>query len=200
MKRMLRRSLAAAVLGLTASLAQAVPITYTTQLSGASEEPPVNSPGTGSATVVFDADAHTLAVDTTFSSLVAPTTAAHIHCCTATSLAGNAGVATQVPTFVDFPLGVTSGTYSNSFDLTDLGSWNPDFVDANGGTAAGAEAALGAGLAAGLAYLNIHSEFAPTGEIRGFLVAAASVPEPATLALIGMALVALAASHRRRRE
>jgi hypothetical protein len=42
-------------------------------------------------------------------------------------------------------------------------------VTANGGTTAGAEAALLAGLEAGQAYLNIHTTMFPGGEIRGFL-------------------------------
>ena len=54
--------------------------------------------------------------------------------------------------------------------MTDASSYNPAFVTANGGTVAGAEAALLAGLHAGTAYLNIHTSMVPAGEIRGFLV------------------------------
>ena len=48
-------------------------------------------------------------------------------------------------------------------------TYNAPFVTANGGTAAGAEAALLAGIAAGKAYFNVHTQSVPGGEIRGFL-------------------------------
>ena len=190
----------AGVLALATPFAHAIPITYTTVLSGAAEEPPVASPGTGQATVIYDPDLRTLEIQTSFSGLVGLTTAAHIHCCTGTASSGNAGVATQVPSFVGFPLGVSSGNFSNTFDLSDLASWNPAFITNNGGTAESAEMALAAGLAAAQAYLNIHTEFAPGGEIRGFLVAASSVPEPATLALLGTALLGLTIARVLRRQ
>jgi hypothetical protein len=108
-----------------------------------------------------------MTVDAAFSGLTTPNIAAHIHCCVAAP--GNTGVATTVPTFTGFPTGVTSGTYSRTFDMLDLSSYNPAFVAANGGTAASAAAALLAGLEAGQAYLNIHTTTFPPGEIRGFL-------------------------------
>ena len=68
-------------------------------------------PRTGFATVVYDDLAHTLSVDASFSGLLGTTTAAHIHAATAVPGVGTAGVATQTPSFVGFPLGVTSGTF-----------------------------------------------------------------------------------------
>ena len=130
-----------------------------------------------------------------FSGLTGTTTAAHIHCCTADPLTGNAGVATTVPTFSMFPLGVTAGTYDMTFDLLSASSYNPAFVTAHGGTLALAEADMLAGLAAGTAYLNIHSSTYPAGEIRGFLIAA-PIPEPGNLAMWAMGLAGLAGVRR----
>lgn len=191
----LRTLLMVAAAVLVSPAVQGAPVVYSAALSGAAEAPPVNSPGTGTTTVAFDPVAHTLSVDVEFSGLVGTTTFAHIHCCTVDPFEATAGVATQVPTFIGFPAGVTAGSYSQTFDLTDADSWNPAFLTANGGTPAGAEAALGFGLASGRAYLNVHSTFAPGGEIRGFLVAA--VPEPGSLALIAAALAGALAVGRR---
>src|SRR4051794_20271880 len=100
------------------------PITYVTNLSGPNESPANTSPGIGSATVMIDTTAHTLFVSLTFSGLTSETTASHIHCCTSAPLTGTAGVATQIPSFSGFPLGVTSGSFSQTFDLTQASSYN----------------------------------------------------------------------------
>jgi CHRD domain len=147
----------------------ATPIEFVTILSGPKESPPNASPGTGSVTAIFDFAAHTLDLHVTFSGLTSPTIAAHIHAPTPFAFAGTAGVATQVPFFVGFPIGVTSGTYDPpTFNTLDSSFYNPDFITANGGTA-DAEAALAQALDQGKAYFNIHTENFRSGEIRGFL-------------------------------
>jgi hypothetical protein len=148
---------------------QAAPVVYTAPLDGASESPPVLSDGVGFAVVTLDAAAFTMRVEAGFSDLTGNVTVAHIHCCTTEPGSSTAGVATTVPTFPGFPAGVTSGDYDQTFDMLQAGSWNPNFVNNNGATVASAFAVLKAGLDGGKAYLNIHTEFAPGGEIRGFL-------------------------------
>lgn len=190
-----------------AAWASAAPVTFTAVLDGATEG--TNSPGTGSATVVLDTAAQTMSVAITFQNLLATTslgapsgtTASHIHCCTTVPLTGTAGVATQTPTFVNFPLGVTSGSYNNTFDMSLASSYNAAFITANGGTVATALAALAAGMTQGRTYVNIHTTQFPGGEIRGFLVAAAAgVPEPGTIGLVGSALSGAFVLLRRRRS
>jgi hypothetical protein len=163
----------AATMVLPAPAANAIPMTFEADLSGANEVPVVISPGTGLATIVLDPTAETLQVNATFSGLTSNTTMAHIHCCA--PLGTNAGVATTVPAFDGFPLGGTSGTFSSAvFDLTQSSIYNPAFVTLEGGLAQ-AEAALIAGIGGGMTYFNIHTVDNPGGEIRGQL---SPVPGP----------------------
>ncbi len=198
MKKTLTFSLAfAALLFFGNSAAHAQTFVYNTSLSGPNEEPPNASPGTGFSTVTLNLTLHTLRVVVNFSGLTGTVSAAHIHAATATPFAGTAGVATQTPTFSGFPLGVTSGSYDMTFDLTMASSWNSAYITANGGTPATAEMAFSQALAQGRGYLNIHSSTFGGGEIRGFL----AVPEPGTAALLAVGgLGILIASLRARRR
>jgi CHRD domain-containing protein len=151
------------------SAAGAAVVSYIASLDGPSESPPVASSGIGSAQVDIDAVAHTMRVRASFAGLTGNSTNSHIHAPTAVAGAGTIGVATTTPTFPGFPSGVTFGIYDNTFDMTLASSYNAAFVTANGGTPALAEAALFQAIADGKAYYNIHSSFASSGEIRGFL-------------------------------
>jgi hypothetical protein len=191
----LRACLVPILIGIPLITANATLFDYAVNLDGPSESPPNASPGFGFADVRYDDVAHTLFIDLTFSGLTGPTTASHIHAATTSPGTGTAGVATTTPYFSGFPIGVTSGTYVNTLDLTLSSSYNPSYISANGGTTASAEAALALAMASDEAYLNIHSQTFGGGEIRGFLLA---VPEPSGAALLGLGAAITSWAGRRR--
>jgi hypothetical protein len=194
----MKRVLLVPIALLCASVASATPTTLSTALSGLNENPPNASTGTGLATVTLDPDAQTLQLVVSFSGLTSPDTAAHIHCCLPSPFASNnVGVATTVPAFSGFPLGVMSGTYTSPvFDLTQPLIYNPMFITLEGGLPQ-AEAALIAGLLNNETYLNIHTMVNPGGEIRGILSA---VPdESGTFALLCLGIAGLITVRKMRR-
>ena len=197
----MRRVLASVLLLCASALpVAAAPLSFSASLSGSAEEPANASPGTGVTVVTIDPEAHTMRVQVAFSGLQGVTTAAHIHVVGSfndTNLLDTVGpVFTTTPTFPGFPNGVTAATYDQTFNTLAAGTYNPALLNnpAIANSVAAAEQALFAGILSGNAYLNVHSSVFPGGEIRGFLD---PVPEPASVALLGIGVVALLSGRRR---
>jgi hypothetical protein len=184
---------AASLIAVSTAQAQTADNQWRAVGTGSLESTPNDSPGYTIAAFELSSS-NMLMIDMPFKDLQGTVTAAHIHCCASTAFTGDAGIA--VP-FTDFPTGGHSGTYSMALDLTQDATFNSAFLSSNGGSADSARAALLAGIDANQAYVNIHTDQNPNGEIRGWLVAA-PIPEPATWAMLGVGLAGLGFMTRRR--
>ncbi|MBV9862292.1 MAG: CHRD domain-containing protein [Alphaproteobacteria bacterium] len=145
MRKLWSLAAGAAALALVCASAQAASLTFKAALNGASEVPPTNSSGTGSATVTVDNATKKVSWTVQYSGLSGPATAAHIHCGAAPG--ANAGVA--VP-------------------LTGAGAPPASPLQ---GSATMTDAQL-SDLTAGRCYVNIHTDANKGGEIRGQLAQA----------------------------
>lgn len=142
---------------------------FSVNLNGAQEVPANGSPGTGTATAIFDNVSGQMTINGIFSGLTAPATAAHLHGFAPAGV--NAGVLIGLSVTAG-----TSGTVSGSGTIANTGS---NFANVLGG----------------LTYINIHNATFPGGEIRGQLVN--PIPEPGSLAVLSLAGLALLAQRRR---
>ncbi|HYP14349.1 MAG TPA: CHRD domain-containing protein [Bryobacteraceae bacterium] len=183
-----RAALLTSVLSL-ASLSAATIWTTPAGLSGAQERPePVPSRGSGWGSASYDPTTMLLSIYLEWANLTTTAGAAHIHCCP-----GPEGVGPVAVDFADIFPKTQSGTFSTVMDLDSADSYGGMFLAARGGDVDLARADFLAGMDAGLAYYNIHTPTFPAGEIRGNL---APIPEPGSIALLGLGLAGLAVRRR----
>lgn len=148
---------------------QAAMVEFEALLDGLQEVGPNASPGTGTANLFLDDVSGDWTLTGSFSALLGVTTLSHIHGAAPPGV--NAGVVVALtPT-----LGVTSGTLSGAGTFT-----APQMAD----------------LQNGLYYVNVHTDLFPGGEIRGQL---GLVPEPGSIALLGIGVAGLLGFAWRRR-
>lgn len=129
--------LAVSALLASGSLALAEAVKLKADLKGATEVPPTDSKGTGTAAITYDSADKKLTWTVTYSGLTGPATGAHFH--GPAEPGKNAGVAVPIPNQATSPV-------NGSATLTD---------------------AQAADLLAGKYYVNVHTAANPGGEIRG---------------------------------
>jgi len=143
------RAVQASPLGQTTTTCTSTSTQFVANLTGSQEVPPTGSAATGVATLQLQPDGTTLFVNLVTSNLNLPTvTASHIH--------SPAPVGVTAPIRVDFFTGPVGGF------------GNPHNVVVT------VPADVLADMRNGLAYVNIHTQQFPTGEIRGQIACAAA--------------------------
>ncbi|MGA7782564.1 MAG: CHRD domain-containing protein [Paraburkholderia sp.] len=125
----------------TMTLAQAAPVSFTVPLTGDQQVPPVQTSGSGSAALTYDASTRAVTWNITFSGLSSQATMAHFH---GPAGAGkNAGVKVWLS---------QKGTMEVSSPITGQATLSPE------------DAKM---FEAGDMYINVHTKTNPNGEIRG---------------------------------
>jgi len=143
MERRISRRAAILMAGLVcvawAGPASAAPASFTVQLTGAEQVPPVQTAGTGTANFTFDPSTRQVTWSITYSGLSSPVTMAHFH-------NGAAGKNGPVVVWLSKRGGSAASPITGETTLT---------------------AAQAQQFVAGEWYVNVHSQNHPGGEIRG---------------------------------
>ena len=137
-------------------------------LDGLQETPPVATSGTGYATITLDDVTNQFTMTGTFQDLIGTTNNGHVHG------PAPAGTPAGVMFGITFDFGVTSGNMSHNGVIT---------------------AQQTADILNDLAYINIHTNSHPGGEIRGQII-----PEPSSLIILAVGGGALVVARRRRKD
>ena len=122
------------------AVAQAAPVAFTVPLTGAQQVPPVQTAGTGSAALTYDAATRVLTWSVTYSGLSGPVTMGHFH--GPAALGKNASVA----------IWITKQGEAAPSPVTGQATLTPAQAEP---------------FAAGEWYINLHTKDHPAGEIRG---------------------------------
>jgi hypothetical protein len=128
----------------TFAIAQAAPVSFSVPLTGAQQVPPVQTPGSGNASLTYDPDTKVITWNITFSGLSGDATMAHFH--------GPAAAGKNGPVVVWLS---QKGTMSVTSPINGQATLS---------------AALAQELTAGELYINVHTKDHPSGEIRGQVV------------------------------
>jgi hypothetical protein len=186
---------------LACTSASAATYSFNAVLNAGNEVPPVSSPATGLATLVYDDLGTPTMTDDTYDfamsvfDLTGPATAYHIHGAAAEGENAPVRVSLDAAPFVSLNVGGSLLVGGN--DIVAPASI-PATVSPPGPNPGYPAMSFLEMLQGGLAYVNVHTAAFPGGEVRGQLLQVTAVPEPGTWAMLLAGIAAIGTIVRRR--